>query len=241
MKGSRVPWITTGRYVGASSAQENGHDGSRSYVSLLNRGLAPLDESRFLDQFEIFWKGSKADSRSPHPVRAAINAAMETATLEPTPHHCLALLESIFSACRQMCLSKSFREKLPGEKASFFAPLPMEQWDRLLTPLESNPEFRIARSLASITGLRRAIPGAILCNPCLAPSSRSPASARAGFCRKRNTRHTRSSGPVTTSLTTSPRYYAAAIWTRKTTNRPPARRPGRRTGRRAKFLARRTR
>ncbi|MBZ5601827.1 MAG: type I-U CRISPR-associated protein Csx17 [Acidobacteriia bacterium] len=155
MKGSRVPWITTGRYVGTSSAQGNPPDTSRANATLLNRGLAPLDESRFLDQFDMAWKGSKADSRSPHPVRAAINAAMETAAHEPTPHHCLALLESIFSACRQMCVSESFREKLRGRRASFFEALPMEEWNELLNPLEKQAEFRIARSLASITGLQR--------------------------------------------------------------------------------------
>lgn len=155
MKGSRVPWITTGRYVGASFAQRNQHDNSRANATLLNRGLAPLDDSRFLDQFDIKWKGNKADSRSPHPVRAAINAAMETAAHEPTAHHSLELLESIFSACRQMCVSESFREKLRGRRASFFEALPMEEWDRLLNPLDSQAEFRIARSLASITGLQR--------------------------------------------------------------------------------------
>lgn len=61
MKGSRVPWITTGRYIAAAHNKA---------ATQLNRALSPLDESRFLDQFEIAWKGSKADSRSTHPVRA---------------------------------------------------------------------------------------------------------------------------------------------------------------------------
>lgn len=59
MKGSRVPWITTGRYIAAAHNKA---------ATQLNRALSPLDESRFLDQFEIAWKGSKADSRSTHPV-----------------------------------------------------------------------------------------------------------------------------------------------------------------------------
>ena len=155
MKGSRVPWITTGRYVEASSAQGNAPDTSRANATLLNRGLAPLDESRFMDQFDIAWKGSKADSRSPHPVRAEINAAMETAAYEPTALNCLALLESIFSACRPMCVSESFRKKLRGERASFFEALPREAWDILLNSLDGQAEFRIARALASITGLQR--------------------------------------------------------------------------------------
>ncbi len=155
MKGSRVPWITTGRYVGSSSAHGSLSDTSRANATLLNRGLAPLDDSRFLDQFDIVLKGSKADSRSPHPVRAAINAAMETAVHESVPLNYLALLESVYSACRQMCVSESFRESLPGKRASFFEALPMEEWDSLLSPLDSKTEFRIARSLASITGLQR--------------------------------------------------------------------------------------
>jgi CRISPR-associated protein Csx17 len=161
MKGSRVPWVTTGRYVGFSSSS---HDGERANATRLNQALIPVDESRFIDQFGLFRKANgKYDKDGPHCVGAAINAAMETAAHEPTPHHCLALLESIFTACRQMCVSESFRKKLNGGKsggrASFFKSLPMEEWNELLKPLEYQaefrPEFRIARSLASITGLER--------------------------------------------------------------------------------------
>jgi CRISPR-associated protein Csx17 len=153
MKGSRVPWITTGRYVGASPVQGHPADISRANATLLNRALAPLDNNGFLDQFDR--RGKKVDSGSPQSVRAAINAAMEMAALEPTPHHCMALLASIFSACSQMCVSESFRERLRGRRASFFEALPMEEWNELLGPLEDQAEFRVARSLASITGLQR--------------------------------------------------------------------------------------
>lgn len=153
MRGSRVPWITTGSYVDSLERRSAAHPQTRS-VTLLNLALAPLDESRFLDQFDIQWKGNKADSRSPHPVRAEITAAMETAALEPTAHNCLQLLERIFAACRRMCLSESFRQRLHGKRASFFAPLPTNEWNRLLASLEHQPEFRIARALASITGLQ---------------------------------------------------------------------------------------
>ncbi len=160
MKGSDVPWITTGRYVGASSAQGDSPETSRANATLLNRALAPLDDSSFLDQFRLFRKANgKFDKDGPQRVVFAINTAMETAAHEPTPHHCLALLESIFSACAQMCVSASFRKKLnegrTGEKTSFFKALPMEECDRLLNPLDSHAEFRIARALASITGLQR--------------------------------------------------------------------------------------
>ena len=142
MKISRVPWITTGAYVESAF---------RESATRLNRALHPLDESQFLDQFEIKWKGGKADSKSPHPVRATINAAMEIATCETTPHHCLDLLSAVFCACRQMAISESFRDTLPGKRARFFRALPMEQWNILLADLHQ-PEFRIARAVASIVG-----------------------------------------------------------------------------------------
>lgn len=143
MKASRVPWVTTGDYVESSFRED---------ATRLNRALHPLDESQFLDQFEIRWKGSKADSNSPHPVRADINAAMETAARETTPHHCLDLLGAIFRACRQMAISESFRDTLLGKSARFFRPLPMEDWNVLLAGLEDQAEFRIARAAASMVG-----------------------------------------------------------------------------------------
>jgi CRISPR-associated protein Csx17 len=142
MKISRVPWITTGVYVESAF---------RESATRLNHALHPLDESQFLDQFEIKWKGGKADSKSPHSVRATINAAMETATRETTPHHCLDLLNAVFRAYRQMAISESFRDTLPGKRARFFRALPMEQWKILLADLHQ-PEFRIARAVASIVG-----------------------------------------------------------------------------------------
>jgi CRISPR-associated protein Csx17 len=137
-----VPWITTGAYVESAFRED---------ATRLNRALHPLDESHFLDQFEMKRAGGKADSRSPHPVRSAINAAMETATLETTPYHCLDLLCAVFRACRQMAISESFRETLPGKRARFFRPLPMEDWNHLLRDM-SEPEFRIARAVASMAG-----------------------------------------------------------------------------------------
>jgi CRISPR-associated protein Csx17 len=142
MKVSRVPWVTTGAHIESAFRED---------ATRLNRALQPLDESQFLDQFEIRWKGGKADSKSPHPVRAAINAVMETATRETTPHHCLDLLGTVFRACRQMAISKSFLDTLPGKRARFFKPLPMEHWNHLLRGVDQ-PEFRIARAVTSMRG-----------------------------------------------------------------------------------------
>ena len=142
-KVSDVPWITTGTYIETAFRED---------ASRLNRALHPLDESRFLDQFEIKWKGGKADSKSPHPYRYDINSAMEIAANETTPFHCLDLLCSVFTACRQMTISKSLREVLPGKHPHFFQPLPMEEWNDLLRDLNRKPEFRIARAVASMKG-----------------------------------------------------------------------------------------
>ncbi|MBX7120713.1 MAG: type I-U CRISPR-associated protein Csx17 [Opitutaceae bacterium] len=145
MQISRVPWITTGSYVESVFRED---------ANRLNQALHRFDESQFLDQFEIKMKGGKADSKSPHPVRAAINAAMETAARETTPHHCLDLLSTIFRACSQMAISQTFRDTLPEKRARFFRPLPMRDWNALIRNLDE-PEFRIARAVASVVGQMR--------------------------------------------------------------------------------------
>jgi CRISPR-associated protein Csx17 len=142
MKIGRVPWITTGAYMQAEFSPD---------ATRLNRALQPFDETQFLDQFDPYRepKTGKIKKDGPHVFRESINAAMETATRETTPHHCLDLLCAVFRACRQMAISESFRETLPGKRARFFHPLPMEDWNHLLRDM-SEPEFRIARAVASI-------------------------------------------------------------------------------------------
>lgn len=145
MKASRVPWITTGRYLEPRFRED---------ATRFNRALQPLDESRFLDQFEIRWNGNKADPQSTHPVATTINDAVEATTRETTPRRCLELLYTVFAACHKMTMSKTFREMLPGKRARFFQPLPMEDWNALFAGFDK-PEFRIARAAASIVGQRK--------------------------------------------------------------------------------------
>ncbi|MDB5967571.1 MAG: CRISPR-associated protein Csx17, subtype Dpsyc [Hydrocarboniphaga sp.] len=144
MKASRVPWVCTGRYLGATSDRHS---------IPLNDALAPLDESGFLDQFEPQYKGSKIDSRSPHPIRASIGAAIEDAVVQPTPDNAMEILLRLYPACGKLAQSKSFRETL-RQRATFFAPLPMKQWEDLLDGFDTS-EFRIARALASIAGFSK--------------------------------------------------------------------------------------
>jgi len=144
---STVPWVTSGKYL----ATEN-----RIEANYLNRALTPLDECRFLDQFDLYRnkKTGKLEKDGPHRFRKAINAAMETAVQETTPQHCLDLLGAVFRACRQMAISESFRDTLPGKRAHFFCPLPMEDWKELFAGFDQ-PEFRIARAVASMVGSQR--------------------------------------------------------------------------------------
>jgi CRISPR-associated protein Csx17 len=146
MKASRIPWVCTGRYLSAVANRQALH---------LNNALAPLDESGFFDQFEPRYKGNNIESRSPHTIRAALNAAIEEMIAEPTPEGALEILVRLYGVCRQIALSESFRDTLRGRRAVFFDALPQEPWEHLLHGLEQLPEFRIARALASITGLER--------------------------------------------------------------------------------------
>jgi CRISPR-associated protein Csx17 len=148
MKASRVPWATTGRYLEPRFRED---------ATQLNRALQPLDESRFLDQFEIRWNGHKADPQSPHPVATAINSAMEAAMPDATPRRCVELLQTVFAACRKMTVSETFRKTLRGGPR-FFRPLPMEDWYALFAGFDV-PEFRIARAVASIVGQQKQADG----------------------------------------------------------------------------------
>jgi len=146
MRGSRVPWLTTGRYVAAEYNEE---------ATLLNRALEPFDQSRFVDQFEIVFDKGAVSSKSPHGIRAAINDAIEIATAEPNADNCLEILCEVFAACEKPAISKTFRQKSKLEHPRFFTPLPMEEWNRLLCGLEHSPEFDIARAVASIVGQQK--------------------------------------------------------------------------------------
>lgn len=150
LKASKVPWACTGQYLRATSDPHS---------IRLNDALAPLDESGFLDQFEV-WRDKrdrKIKSSSPHYIRADLNAEIEKAVTESTPENALGILLHIFAACRQLTESKSLRDKIAetGQRVVYFDALPMAQWENLLQGLEHFPEFRIARALASITGLTK--------------------------------------------------------------------------------------
>lgn len=146
MKGSRVPWVTAGNFSEAKYS---------ATATLLNRALEPFDATRFIEQFEIVWDGGAASSKSPHRIRAALNAAVENAFVATTAENCLEILCEVFAACQKLAISKSFRENSRLQHPSFFAPLPMSEWRELLRDLEDIPEFEIARAVASIVGQQK--------------------------------------------------------------------------------------
>lgn len=146
MKGSRVPWVTAGNFSEAKYSAS---------ATRLNRALEPFDATRFIEQFEIIWEGGAASAKSPHRIRAGLNAAVENAFVATTAENCLEILCAVFDACKKLAISKAFRENSRLQRPAFFTPLPMLEWCELLRDLEGVPEFEIARAVASIVGRQK--------------------------------------------------------------------------------------
>jgi CRISPR-associated protein Csx17 len=149
MKGARIPWAVSGRYLDCSGS---------ATTSVMNELLTPVDESRFLDQFpfrpplEVKRLG-KADL---HPFRAPVLDAIEAAAAEPDGSKILDVLCRLADLNAQLAKSKSLRKKIDEkERVVFVPPLRCEDWSDALADLESDREFEIARALASIQGRER--------------------------------------------------------------------------------------
>jgi len=148
MKGTRVPWVCTGRYLAAGAAQ---------VLADSSELLRPLDEAGFLDQLRIEGKEGRVHRR----LLAGILDAVEDAVCEGEPHRYLAILERIFEPVRLLAKSKRFQDltseyfRKPIEQLVFCPPLPQKPWLAALGQLEAEPEFEIARAVASILGCSR--------------------------------------------------------------------------------------
>jgi len=138
MKGARVPWVCTGRYLATNAA-----------MTLTDTAelLRPLDETGFLDQLRLHEKSGRS---SPHRFPAKILDAMEYGMSEGEPHRFLTILERLFEVTQLLTTSKRFRAAV--SQPVFPRPLPQEPWLEALRGLEVEPEFEIARALASIVG-----------------------------------------------------------------------------------------
>jgi len=138
LKGANVPWATTGQFITCSGT---------ATATVLNDLLQPVDSSGFLNQFE-FSREKKTDL---HPLRAPVLDAIETAVAEPGPLKILDVLCRLSTLNAQLAKSKTLREKVKGNPI-FVPSLPSDAWFAVLREMEADPEFEIARALASIRG-----------------------------------------------------------------------------------------
>lgn len=137
LKTANVPWTTAGRFVRTSSTRG---------VHPLSELLGPLDTTRFLEQFRF----DRTTRRNLHPLSAPVFDAIDVAVAEPSAPNLLEILCRLADLNRQLALSKNLRERVSS--ARYVPPLPCEAWESALWDLERDPEFQIARALASMIG-----------------------------------------------------------------------------------------
>lgn len=123
--------------------------------------LAPLDQSRFLGQFPY----SRDNEKRPnlHPDRLPVLRAIELAAANAHSSNFLQILLELANLNSRLAISKSFRKAVSrahGRKeddatVSFVPPFPQADWESALAELRSDPEFEVARALASVVGNRR--------------------------------------------------------------------------------------
>lgn len=139
LKGANVPWTIAGRFVACSGT---------AIATVLNELLAPVDARGFLNQFE-FNRERKADL---HQLRAPVLDAIETAAAEPDATNILDVLHRLATLNSRLATSKALREKIGTGRVTFVPRLRCDEWSAGLLDLEGDPEFEIARALASMRG-----------------------------------------------------------------------------------------
>jgi CRISPR-associated protein Csx17 len=141
LKGANVPWTTAGRFVACSGT---------ATANVLNELLAPVDASGFLNQFEFH--SSREQKKDLHPWRAPILDAIEIAVAEPDAPKILDVLCRLATLNAHLARSKAVRKDVGTARVAFVPPLWCDDWSIVLRDLEADPEFEIARALASIQG-----------------------------------------------------------------------------------------
>lgn len=141
LKGANVPWTTAGRFVTCSGTV---------MANVLNELLAPLDLSGFLNQFEFH--SSREQKKDLHPWRAPVLDAIEIAAAEPAAPKILDVLCRLATLNAHLARSKALRKDVGTGRVAFVPPLQCDDWWIVLRDLEADPEFEIARALASIRG-----------------------------------------------------------------------------------------
>ncbi len=146
LKGANVPWTTAGRFVPCSGT---------AMAGVLNELLAPVDASGFLDQLEF----NRERKSNLHPLRIPVLEAIEIAATEPDAHKIIDVLSSLATLNAHLARSKSLREKIGSGRVTFAPSLRCDDWSATLQDLENDPEFEIARALASVRGHEKQFDG----------------------------------------------------------------------------------
>ena len=140
LKTANVPWTLAGRFLPTGTTR-----GSHPLSEL----LGPLDSARFLEQFRF----NRNTDRDLHAFRVPVFDAIDVAVAEPTATNLVEILCRLADINRELAVSKSLRKKVSSDgHVRFVPPLPCEAWESALRDLEGDPEFQIARALASIIG-----------------------------------------------------------------------------------------
>lgn len=144
LKGANVPWTTAGRYVPCTAEPR---------TNLLNELLTPVDANGFLEQFK-FERKTKDDL---HRYRLPVLEAIDDAIIEPSPGKIIEVLCRLAVLNADLAKSKSLREKVNSSgRVRFIPALSSSTWDAALREFgRDDPEFEIARALASIIGHER--------------------------------------------------------------------------------------
>ncbi len=144
LKGASVPWTTAGHIVPCTVEPQ---------TTLLNELLTPVDANGFLEQFDFHREAKK----NLHGYRLPVLEAIDDAIVEPSPGKIIEILCRLAVLNADLAKSKSLREKInPSGRVSFIPALSSSTWDAALREFgRDDPEFEIARALASITGHER--------------------------------------------------------------------------------------
>lgn len=132
--------------------------GEKSGAVDLRRMIAPLGESGWVDQFKLPWNREKVNERE-YAIerRSVLDGAIHRAIDEPGAHAYVHILKAVWELSRELLLPGKLHRAFEksGVEARPAPPLPARDWERALADrLAAKPEWRLARALGSIFGVR---------------------------------------------------------------------------------------
>lgn len=122
----------------------------------LRRLIAPLGETGWIDQFTLPGRKDDNDRVCALHARSLLDQAIHRAVDEPVADSFLSVLETIWTVSRQLLLPGKLRRAFERKTRTPrpVPPLPAKGWERALSSLFERPEFRIARAIGAILGVR---------------------------------------------------------------------------------------